>query len=182
MLGRLSARTTLHEFVEAGISLYNPDKPDRPVNSPKAVYHIAPLLLTCSEPTAPKSGMLFSTYRQATIETLKVRYARERDMAKIPLEAAYRRTDPAFTGPGRTCWSSRSSTSSAHGSRLAASQSTSATRKRNTPTSIKPQLTALGVTVDSHGKMPDVVIHFVEKNWLVLIEAVTSHGPVDGKK
>src|SRR5262249_53592063 len=43
-------------------------------------------------------------------------------------------------------------------------------------------LAELGVTVDSHGKMPDVVIHHTEKNWLVLIEAVTSHGPVDGKR
>jgi hypothetical protein len=27
--------------------------------------------------------------------------------------------------------------------------------------------------------MPDVIIHFQEKNWLVLVEAVTSHGPVN---
>lgn len=43
-------------------------------------------------------------------------------------------------------------------------------------------LTKLGVDVDAHGKMPDVVLHFVEKNWLLLVESVTSHGPVDGKR
>lgn len=43
-------------------------------------------------------------------------------------------------------------------------------------------LASLGVDVDSHGKMPDVALHFVEKNWLLLIECVTSHGPVDGKR
>ena len=43
-------------------------------------------------------------------------------------------------------------------------------------------LAELGVDVDSHGKMPDVVLHFVEKNWLLLVESVTSHGPVDGKR
>jgi type II restriction enzyme len=43
-------------------------------------------------------------------------------------------------------------------------------------------LEALGVTVDSHGKMPDVVAHHVEKGWLVLVEAVTSRGPVDAKR
>ena len=37
----------------------------------------------------------------------------------------------------------------------------------------------LGVEIDQHGKMPDVVIHHVERNWLILIEAVTSHGPVN---
>ena len=45
-----------------------------------------------------------------------------------------------------------------------------------------PLLAGLGVDVDSHGKMPDVVLHFVEKNWLLLVESVTSHGPVDGKR
>ena len=43
-------------------------------------------------------------------------------------------------------------------------------------------LSALGVAVDPHGKMPDVVIYHVNKNWLVLIEAVTSHGPVNLKR
>jgi adenine-specific DNA-methyltransferase len=36
--------------------------------------------------------------------------------------------------------------------------------------------------VDLHGKMPDVVLHYVPKNWLILVESVTSHGPVDGKR
>jgi hypothetical protein len=39
-------------------------------------------------------------------------------------------------------------------------------------------LAGLGVTIDEHGQMPDVVVHHREKNWLILIEAVTSHGPV----
>ena len=38
-------RQTMHQFVDAGIALYNPDKPDRPVNSPKAVYQIEPAAL-----------------------------------------------------------------------------------------------------------------------------------------
>lgn len=37
----------------------------------------------------------------------------------------------------------------------------------------------LGVEIDRYGKMPDVVIRYVERNWLILIEAVTSHGPVN---
>ena len=40
----------------------------------------------------------------------------------------------------------------------------------------------LGITVDAHGKIPDVVIHYSEKDWLVLVEAVTSHGPIDAKR
>lgn len=43
-------------------------------------------------------------------------------------------------------------------------------------------LATLGVTIEEHGKMPDVVVHHVKKNWLILIEAVTSHGPVNPKR
>jgi hypothetical protein len=43
-------------------------------------------------------------------------------------------------------------------------------------------LATLGVKVDAHGKMPDVVLHHPARNWLLLVESVTSHGPVDGKR
>lgn len=43
-------------------------------------------------------------------------------------------------------------------------------------------LSVLGIEIEEHGKMPDVVVHYIEKNRLVLIEAVTSHGPVNPKR
>jgi len=43
-------------------------------------------------------------------------------------------------------------------------------------------LAKLGVNVDSHGKMPDIVFYHTRRNWMLLIESVTSHGPVDGKR
>ncbi|MHB8291982.1 MAG: BsuBI/PstI family type II restriction endonuclease, partial [bacterium] len=43
-------------------------------------------------------------------------------------------------------------------------------------------LKKIGVELDNHGKLPDVIIYFTKKNWLLLIESVTSHGPVDSKR
>ena len=43
-------------------------------------------------------------------------------------------------------------------------------------------LKGLDINIEEHGKMPDIVVHHVEKNWLVLIEVVTSHGPVNPKR
>ena len=43
-------------------------------------------------------------------------------------------------------------------------------------------LAELGVSLDSAAKIPDVIVHDTRKNWLLLIEAVTSAGPVDGKR
>ena len=40
----------------------------------------------------------------------------------------------------------------------------------------------LGVEVHERGKMPDVVLHYTDKNWLLLVESVTSVGPMDGKR
>jgi type II restriction enzyme len=40
----------------------------------------------------------------------------------------------------------------------------------------------IGIRVDEHGKMPDVIFYQPMKKWLVLAEAATSHGPVDSKR
>jgi hypothetical protein len=53
-------RQSMHQFCDAGVALYNPDKPDRPVNSPKAVYQIEPAALACCAPSAPRHGMTAS--------------------------------------------------------------------------------------------------------------------------
>ena len=43
-------------------------------------------------------------------------------------------------------------------------------------------LQRLGVVIPAQAKMPDVVVHDTRRNWLLLIEAVTSAGPVDRKR
>ena len=40
----------------------------------------------------------------------------------------------------------------------------------------------LGIPLDQHSKLPDVVIYDNKRKWLFLIEAVTSHGPVSPKR
>jgi uncharacterized membrane protein len=41
---------------------------------------------------------------------------------------------------------------------------------------------SLGLHFDVHGKFPDVILYYRAMNWLYLIEAVTSHGPIDSKR
>ena len=43
-------------------------------------------------------------------------------------------------------------------------------------------LESAGVRPDPHGKMPDVIVRDASRDWLIVIEAVTSHGPVDSKR
>ena len=44
------------------------------------------------------------------------------------------------------------------------------------------KLQELGFEITVHDKMPDVVLYRSDKNWLYFIEAVTSVGPMDGKR
>jgi type II restriction enzyme len=44
------------------------------------------------------------------------------------------------------------------------------------------RLAELGVTVDQHGPMPDLVVYLPDKDWLILMEAASSHGPVNSRR
>jgi hypothetical protein len=44
------------------------------------------------------------------------------------------------------------------------------------------KLSELNVPVTEHDKMPDIILYWPERNWLFLIEAVTSRGPVSPKR
>ncbi len=174
-------RQTMHQFVDAGIALYNPDKPDRPVNSPNAVYQIAPPVLTLLQSFDTGEWHNNLTSYLSTSQTLAARYAMERDLNQIPVEIA----------PGKKITISPGE----HSELIRAIIMDFA--PRFAPGSIliyagdtgdkwgyfdAPLLAKLSVNIDLHGKMPDVVLFYIEKNWLLLIEAVTSHGPINGKR
>ena len=174
-------RQTMHQFCDAGVALYNPDKPDRPVNSPRAVYQIEPsvLALIRSFGTVAWEKRLQEYLEQ--VETLVAQYAKERKQNLIPVTT----TDGMELSltPGAHSELIRLIIEDfaprfAPGSQLVYAGDTGA----KLGFFDKVKLEELGVTVDSHGKMPDVILHFVEKDWLLLVESVTSHGPVDGKR
>lgn len=55
-------------------------------------------------------------------------------------------------------------------------------RGKNRAHSDETLIIELGGSIESQEQMPDLVVYVKEKNRLVLVEAVTSHGPVDGKR
>jgi len=174
-------RQTLHPFCDAGVALYNPDKPDRPVNSPKAVYQIEPAALKLLRSFGTAKWHNHLTAYLAERETLIAKYAKERAHNRIPVALA---PGKAITlSPGEHSELIRAIIEDfaprfAPGSALVYAGDTG----DKWGYFDAALLVELGVDVDSHGKMPDVVLHFTEKNWLLLVESVTSHGPVDGKR
>lgn len=174
-------RQTMHQFCDAGIALYNPDQPNRPVNSPRAVYRIEPAALKLIRTFGTPAWHDALTDYLAERETLIVRYAKEREQNRVPVKIAPEKEISLSAGE--------------HSELIRAIIEDFA--PRFAPGSVlvyagdtgdkwgyfdAALLTELGVDVDLHGKMPDVVLHYTKKNWLLLVESVTSHGPVDAKR
>ncbi|HHT0498761.1 TPA: BsuBI/PstI family type II restriction endonuclease [Raoultella planticola] len=174
-------RQTLHQFCDGGIALYNPDEPNRAVNSPKACYQIAPelhtVLLTYGTTKWDKSLKA----HMKNISTLVEQYAMARKMEMIPL-TLNDGTD-LILSPGAHSQLIKDIIVE-FGPRFAPEAEviyigdTGAKEDHFR----KERLAELGVTVNRKGKLPDVVLYWKERNWLLLIESVTSHGPVDGKR
>ncbi|WP_341536491.1 BsuBI/PstI family type II restriction endonuclease [Aeromonas veronii] len=174
-------RQTLHQFVDGGLVLYNPDKPDRAVNSPKACYQITPelhaVLCTYNTPIWKKEIENWLKCRK----TLAAQYAMVRDMHMIPLRLDDGTEIKLSAGDHSKLIHdivSEFGPRFVPGSQVIYLGDTGAKEDFFR----KERLAELGVKVDRKGKLPDVVLYWPERDWLILIESVTSHGPVDGKR
>ncbi len=174
-------RQTMHQFVSAGMALYNPDAPGRAVNSPKAVYQMAPDALVLMRAYGTKQWKAKLQAYLSTRKTLTAKYAKDREQHQIPVVVA----------PGKNI----RLTPGQHSGLIKAIIEEFA--PRFVPGAVlvyagdtgrkwghfdETLMERLGVSVDAHGKMPDVVLYCPKQNWLVLVESVTSHGPMDGKR
>jgi BsuBI/PstI restriction endonuclease domain/BsuBI/PstI restriction endonuclease HTH domain len=174
-------RQTMHQFLDAGLALYNPDNPKRAVNSPAAVYQLAPDALNLVQAYGSDAWAEALQGYLLKMGSLAERYARERQMQRVPVRVSEGLS--LQLSPG------------AHSELIRDIIEDFA--ERFAPGSVliyagdtgdkwgyfdSQRLLDLGVSVDNHGKMPDVVLHFVERDWLLLVESVTSHGPVDAKR
>ena len=168
-------------FVEAGLLLRNPDKPDRPTNSGNTVYQVEPTALALLRKFGTLEWQNALKAYLANVEEVKREIARHRELARVPvtlpggkqialspggqnplIKAIVEDFCPHFAPGGVVAYIGDTENKFAH---LEADY-----------------LAGLGVSLDSAAKMPDVIVHGVKRNWLLLIEAVTSAGPVDGKR
>ena len=174
-------RQSMHQFIEAAICRYNPDKPDRPVNSPKAVYQIEPTLLSVLQAFGTPQYKAFLAAFLITRQSLTERYAKARQMVTIPLAMKDGKT--VALSPGDHSELIRDIVEQ-FGTRFTPNGELVYAGDTGDKYGFfdKDLFRSLGVELDAHGKMPDVVIYMRSKNWLVLIESVTSHGPVDSKR
>ena len=168
-------------FVAEGLVLKNPDDSNRPITSDKTAYQIEPTALALLRRFGTPDWALALRRYLASRETLKHEIARKRDLSRVPvtlpdgsqvalspggqnplIKAIIEHFCPAFAPGGVVLYIGDTENKFVHLETAG--------------------LAALGVTLDSTAKIPDVIVHDTKRNWLLLIEAVTSAGPVDGKR
>jgi hypothetical protein len=171
-------KNVLHHFVERGLTLYNPDKPDRPVNSPKAAYQISPYALALLRTYETPAWDDALDHYLATFMATAQQQAQTRADQRISLT----RPDgtPITLSPGDHSALIRDIAESfrAH---FAPRSHLLYVGDTGDKWAIRDDASfaLLGITLDAYGKMPDVILWCEERGWLLLIEAVTSHGPID---
>ncbi len=175
-------RFSVHQFLEMGLVTHNPDKPDRPTNSPNYCYQVSEpflrLVRTCSSSSWENE---LTDFRIEMSDNLNALRGRKRLIQKIPIifpdgsivsissggqNALIKRIVeefcPRFAKEGEVLYIGDA------GDQVRDDQ-------------IR-RFQELGIQLDRHGKKPDVVVYVESKDWLILIEAVTSHGPIDQKR
>jgi hypothetical protein len=174
-------RQSMHQFCEAGIAIYNPDDPKRPVNSPKAVYQLSPEALSLVRAFGSENWKeAVAIFRKQSL-ALAERYAAAREMQHIPLATPDGQVVHLSPGAHSELIRQLVEVFGPHfipGGTLIYAGDTGDKWGYASQEHFK----LLGIQIDSHGKMPDVIIHDQKKNWLILCEAVTSHGPVNPKR
>ncbi len=168
-------------FVETGMLLRNPDNPSRPTNSGQTVYQIEPtalrLVRTFGTSAWPAQLKEYLANRGGVRQAVEL----ERNLARIPVKLPSGETVtlspggqnplikqiieefcPRFSPGGTVVYIGDAESKFLH---LEAAY-----------------LEGLGVVIAPSAKMPDVVVHDAKRNWLLLIEAVTSAGAVDWKR
>jgi len=175
-------RQTLHQFIANGLVTYNADEPERAVNSPKANYLVTPTLQELLKKFGTETWSSdLATYLKGR-PTLIQQYANERAMTLIPLRISSEIELKLSTGAHSKLISDIITEFAPRFAPDSEIIYIGDTGPKTSDYFQRDRLAELGVEVDKHGKMPDVVLYFPAKNWLLLIESVTSHGPVDGKR
>lgn len=166
-------------FVAAGLVIANPDKPDRPTNSGKYVYQLSPATLKLIQSfNTDQWNETLENYLKAQ-EPIRQELERARKAADIPIHLSpsqvihlspggqnplikdiIEKFCPRFVKDGIVIY--------VGDTRRAYRDDT--------------YIEKLGIKLNSAAKMPDVIVYDPGRNWMLLIEAVTSAGPIDGKR
>ena len=174
-------RQTIHQFEQARLVDRNPDDPSRPTNSGNNCYCLTDAAIAvlktfrtpAFESTVEKFVQKFGQLEQA--------YNKRRDLQKVKLvlpTGATIQLSPGKHNALQVAVVEEFGPRFAPGARLLYLGDTA---KKHVVWATE-ELAKLNIGITEHDKLPDVVLYDAERIWLFLIEAVTTHGPVNPKR
>jgi hypothetical protein len=174
-------RQTIHQFEQARLVDRNADDPSRPTNSGNNCYSLTDAATT-----------VLKTYGTATFDgsvekfvqkfgQLERAYNKRRDLQKVKLKLPRGVTiqlSPGKHNALQVAVVEEMGPRFAPGAKLLYLGDTA----KKHMVCATDKLAKLNIGITEHDKLPDIVLYDAKKNWLFLVEAVTSHGPVNPKR
>jgi hypothetical protein len=174
-------RQTLHQFVQAGIVEHNPENPQLPTNSKDNHYRLTDAALKVIRAFGTKKWNEEVKVFGKNVGSLQETYNKSRNLQMIPVKLSNGKElkfSPGKHNQVQVAIIKEFASRFAQGSELLYVGDTANKDLYIDTVSLK----ALGIPINEHSKLPDVVLYDKKRNWLFLIEAVTSHGPVSPKR
>jgi len=174
-------RQTLHQFVQAHVADHNPDDPERPTNSGANCYALSDavieVLASVGKQSYPNAVMKFLAEQGSLQES----YRKRRNLHAVPLTLPSGKTFQLSPGVHNELQVAVIEKMGPHFIPDAQVLYVGDTASKYVVCE-NEILAGLSVPITSHDKLPDVVLYHEENSWLILVEAVTSHGPVSPKR
>ncbi len=174
-------RQVLHQFVLAGVAEHNPFAPDLPTNSPRSHYAVSEAALRVVQAfgTAEWESHILSFRRDLPAWLAKYEDSRSRILVPIRFpDGQELRLSPGSHNELQKAVIEDFAPRFAPGANVLYLGDTA---KKDLHVD-QQHLLELGLPLTEHDKLPDIVLHDRARDRLFLIEAVTSHGPVDRKR
>lgn len=168
-------------FEAEGLLLRNPDKPDRPTNSGKFVYQVAPTALSLIRTFGTSAWQKQLREYLASKTKIKAELSRQRDVPRIPVKISNRKAITLSPG-GQNPLIKSVIEDFCPGYAPGATIAYIGDAENKFLHLDAAYLNGLGVVIAPSAKMPDVIAHDTDRNWLLLIEAVVSAGTIDAKR
>jgi len=174
-------RQTIHQFEQARLVDRNPDEPSRPTNSGKTVYRLTDQAVAVLRRYGSRSFLQGARDFLQTFDSLDMAYQCQRESVSIPLVLPSGNTvslSPGEHNRLQVAIIEKMGPSFVPGATILYLGDTA---KKHVICEVA-ELARLSIPITQHDKLPDVMLLDTKRNWLFLIEAVTSHGPVSPKR
>jgi hypothetical protein len=168
-------------FVEQGLLLRNPDKPDRPTNSGQTVYQVEASALTLIRTFETFAWQKQLAAYLSSRTQIKAELERQRNIPRIPVKLSDGTSitlSPGGQNPLIKSVIEGFCPRYAPGASIAYIGDAEDKFLHLDAT----YLNGLGIVIAPSAKMPDVIAHDTKRDWLLLIEAVVSAGTIDAKR